>query len=236
MDIEGLGRPEPVRIPDLVHDLLPSDDLARIGHEKVKEVELTGRHVDGLALLGHRAGGRIQADRSHLDGGAPLRWLAPPHDGSDPRRELTDGEGFDDVIVGPELEPEYSVDLLASSGEHDDGHARLLADVARQVPPVATGQHHVEEDEVRELPGARFARDRQCRRDLWGEPLAFEALGQGFSDGLLVLHDQDARLHERDGTAGQEPFRGSRGYVLSSARLEMSLLTWYPPWSLDFGN
>jgi hypothetical protein len=35
---------------------------------------------------------------------------------------------------------------------------------------------------------------------------------------------------------GREPFRGSRGYVLSFARLEMSLLTWYPPWSLDFGN
>jgi hypothetical protein len=73
MDVEGLGRPEPMRIPDLVHDLLPADDLTRIGHEKVKEVELTRRHVDGPALLGHGPGGWIQADRAHLDGGPALR-------------------------------------------------------------------------------------------------------------------------------------------------------------------
>jgi hypothetical protein len=157
-------------------------------------------------------------DPAHLDGRAALRWLAAAHDGSDPRGELTDGEGFDDVVISPELEPEHPVDLLAPCREHDDGYVRELADLPSQVPPIAIGKHHIEEDEVWYLAVACFAGDRQRRRHLRGEPLALEALGQRLGDGLLVLNHQDPGLHEADGTAGFERLWAYR-VILSSAAM-----------------
>src|ERR671914_2615555 len=60
VDVEGLRRAEPVRIPDLVHDLLASDDLSGAGHQQLQEVELLGGELDRLAVSRDGARGRIQ--------------------------------------------------------------------------------------------------------------------------------------------------------------------------------
>src|SRR4051812_24290359 len=47
--VEGLGRPEPVLVPDLVHEALAGDDGTGLGVEHGQDVELLGRH-DQLCL------------------------------------------------------------------------------------------------------------------------------------------------------------------------------------------
>ena len=53
--VESLGRPEPVWIPDLVHDPLPTQDLAGVGHQEVQQVELASRHLERFVVLGDGA-------------------------------------------------------------------------------------------------------------------------------------------------------------------------------------
>src|SRR5205814_1474145 len=46
MHVERLGRPEPVLVPDLRHDLLAGDDAPRFSHQECQQVELLRRELD----------------------------------------------------------------------------------------------------------------------------------------------------------------------------------------------
>jgi signal transduction histidine kinase len=204
VDVERLRRSEPMWVPDLVHDLLALDDLARVGHEHEQEVELTRRELHGFSVLGHGAGRGIEPQTSDFDRRLALGRLPAPHDRADPRRELPRGERLHDVVVGAELEPQDPVDLLTASGEHDDRHLGALADLSAQVAAVAVGQHDVEQDDVGLDPVERLARALDGARHLRVEPVALEMLGERLGDGLLVLDDQDAGFHASDGIAGPD--------------------------------
>src|SRR5690349_21515571 len=45
MHVEGLGGPPPLAVPDLPHDLLPRDHLARLVDQHRQQVELLGGEV-----------------------------------------------------------------------------------------------------------------------------------------------------------------------------------------------
>ena len=53
--------------------------------------------------------------------------LAAAQDGFDPRDQLAAAERLREVIVGPHLQADDAVDLLALSGQHDDRDVRLGA-------------------------------------------------------------------------------------------------------------
>ena len=71
--VQRLGRPEPMRVPDLVHDPLSAQDLAGVGHQQVQEVELAGGELDRFAVLRDGPRGGIETEGSDLD-----RALAGP--------------------------------------------------------------------------------------------------------------------------------------------------------------
>ena len=88
MHVERLRRPEPVGIPDLVHDPFPAQDLPGVRHQEVQQIELAGGELDRVVVLGDGARGGIETERPDLDRALLISAAAAPHDGSDPRREL----------------------------------------------------------------------------------------------------------------------------------------------------
>src|SRR6266487_5196355 len=44
--VERLGRGPPLRVPDLAHDLLPGDHLARVAQQDPEQVEFLGGQVE----------------------------------------------------------------------------------------------------------------------------------------------------------------------------------------------
>src|SRR5262245_58284270 len=44
--VQRLGRPPPLAVPDLPHDLIPGDHLARLGHQQMQQVEFLRRQVE----------------------------------------------------------------------------------------------------------------------------------------------------------------------------------------------
>ena len=59
MHVQGLGGPEPHRLPDLTHQLLAGDDLALLAHQDSQQVELLGGQLKLLLVEEGTAGIRV---------------------------------------------------------------------------------------------------------------------------------------------------------------------------------
>src|SRR5206468_463744 len=69
--VERLGRGPPLRVPDLAHDLLPGDHLARVAQQDPEQVEFLGGQVDveqdQVDALAQRLVQRAGTVRRHVD-------------------------------------------------------------------------------------------------------------------------------------------------------------------------
>ena len=113
--------------------------------------------VNGIgARRGSRAGcaRRPRGHRSATGPRGPSRAGGSPQDGAHPREQLGAAEGFDDVVVGAELEADDLVELGAPRSQHDQRNARVAPDLPADIPAVPVGQREVEDHEVELLPRA----------------------------------------------------------------------------------
>ena len=193
MDVERLGRAEPVDVPDLVDEPLAAHDGAGLAHEQGEEVELLARELQRLAVERHGARRRVELDGADLQragrrGGRGGARAA--QDGADAGDELARAERLDDVVVGAELEAQHAVGLVAAGGEHDHRHALAVAQLAQQVEARAVGEHDVEEHEVGALAAGDLEPGRQRAGRLRAEALASEGFRQRNGDRLFVLDEQ----------------------------------------------
>src|ERR671931_354682 len=125
VDVERLGRAEPVRVPDLVDEALARDDRAGLAHEEVEELELLAGEVEVFTVQARLSPGAVHPD------------------GADVERGAAAGRGG-----GAELEADDAVGLLAPRREHDDRDVGALAELSGDVVARAVREHDVEEDEV----------------------------------------------------------------------------------------
>src|SRR6266540_5312085 len=196
VDIERLGRAEPVPVPDLVDEALAGDDAAGLSRQQLEKLELLAGQLHVPTTQARRPPAAVDPQRADLHDLRAFRCSfraipGPPQHRSDPRGHLTRAEGLDDVVVGAELEADDAVGLLAAGGEHDDGDSGALPKRASHVVARAVGERHVEEDEVRQLVAGRLDRVRHGAGDARVEPLAAERLRKGLDDRGLVLDHQD---------------------------------------------
>src|SRR3954452_1094081 len=71
MDVEGLARPEPLGVPDLLERSLARHDDPGVGHQELEQLVLLAREVQGASGAGARPGGGIElylAEREPLGG------------------------------------------------------------------------------------------------------------------------------------------------------------------------
>ena len=68
---------------------------------------------------------------------------------ADPSLKLLRTEGFDHIVVRPELQARDPVSDIAESCEHHDRNIRLLAQFLTDPVAIELRHHHVEHDQIR---------------------------------------------------------------------------------------
>src|SRR5262249_13059710 len=113
---------EPVLAPDLVQQLVTTEDPARCSHQDRKELEFLGCHLHPSSH--HRDLETMPIDlevtgpeMGLLAIGRPR--LAPPHDRPHAGEKLARGKRLRDVVIGPHLEAQHLVPFLDAAGHHD---------------------------------------------------------------------------------------------------------------------
>ena len=138
--------------------------------------------VDGEALKAHRVPVLVLLLGAH-----------PVHNGVYPHHQLFGGEGFDHVVVHPQLEAVDAVVLLPPGGEHEHRGLAHLADLRHGGEAVQLRHHHVHDDQVEsfgvfptELHGLHAVLRLGDR-----VALEFRVLADEHADfGLVVYHQQ----------------------------------------------
>ena len=212
MHVERLGVAEVVGSPDAVDELTPREHAARVAQQQLEQLELLERHRDLAAVDGHLVPIDIHAHAVGLErtvSEAVVLDLAA-QDGPDARQQFPSRIRLRHVVVGTELETHDDVDLAVLRGEHDDGHARALSQLAAHLGTREPGQHEIEQHEVG--PRAIELGDRReaVLDDRRLVALPAEKVGERLAQRGLVFNDEDAghvRAFDRVGAASRT--RGS---------------------------
>ena len=189
--VHAAGGDEHVVAPDRPQDVVARQRPAHLAAEILQQPELLGGQRHFLAAAQQPVAGQVQLAFAEME--HPLLALAPPaQERLHPGQKLLDAEGLGHVVVGPEVQPQHDVALLALGREHDDGHVQpVLADQAADLVAVDLGQHDVQQDQIR--PGV--AGERQAPLPVGGgqDPIALEleVVLQAAEHGGVVFDDQD---------------------------------------------
>jgi hypothetical protein len=112
-----------------------------------------------------------------------------PHAGTQlPRRER-----LGDVVVSAQLGPDGPVRLLAAGCHQDHRHGGAAADPPAELQPVGSGQHHVEDDQVRRIALEETARVVAVRRLDRPEAVALEVPHHHIAHIRVVVDHQHRR-------------------------------------------
>ncbi len=115
------------------------------------------------------------------------------------RDQLARVERLGQIIVGADLQPDDTIDILALGGDHQHRHVADRAQPAAERQPVLPRQHHVEDREIDPPPFVDAVELlRRATADRL-EPLACKQAGHERSDFVIVLDDgNQAGAHTAD--------------------------------------
>ena len=135
-----------------VHDLVARQHAARGARQHYQQVELVRREVARLAGQPRLAGGQIndQTTKLELVLGRGLGRRAAQQS-LEPGQQLARLERLGQVVVGADLQADDAVHGFAARREHQQRQAARAgfgAQLAREVQPVAVGQHQVQQQRV----------------------------------------------------------------------------------------
>ena len=118
-----------------------------------QQVKFLGGQGDVLAFHQQLAGVGVQAQALEFQwlAGLEVFLIDTPQYGVHARNHLLRTEGFDDVVIRPQIQAAQPVAEFAFSGEHNDRNAVGQADLAGQSQPIDARQHQVQHDQVRAL-------------------------------------------------------------------------------------
>ena len=155
-----------------------------------------------------------------MDHASEIRVAAAEHR-ADPGKQLGKVKRFDQVVVGPELEPLDPIAGLVARAENDDPSCAVARQGAAELPPVDARHHQVEHDQVR----LELVDDAEGDMTVWSgadiEPLMAQAERDEVGDALLVVDDEEAGLPthclEYMSRLATTPPRDDREYGFSAA-------------------
>jgi D-alanyl-D-alanine carboxypeptidase/D-alanyl-D-alanine-endopeptidase (penicillin-binding protein 4) len=172
-------------------DSASGDGAIGAAHEEFEEAEFGGSEGDGFAVASDIAGGGIEAEVSRAEfwngrlGGTAC-------DGTEAGEEDVEGEGFDEVIVGPGVEAGNDVVWGIAGGEHEDGGAVFVgAEATGDFEAGVAGHHDVEDDGVEVSDGKGGEGFFAVAGEGDGVVLFLEALGEEVSHGWFVFGDEE---------------------------------------------
>ena len=146
--------------PGPAHKRLAAQHDPRLRQQDVEQIELLVCQLDIAPADAYTAARWIHfdvAERNRLLSAVELgrdSSASAPHHGANTCQQLADPEGFRQIVVGPAVQSEHLVRLVAARGEHEDGYVAVRG-VAAYRPadghPVNPRQHQVEHDEIERL-------------------------------------------------------------------------------------
>ena len=83
--------------------------------------------LNRLSVDQNLAPSRVQHHAVHFDSAAGGLRFNAPEDGADTRREFARIEGFRQVVVGAEFQPDDAVHIFSACGQHQHRHTAVLA-------------------------------------------------------------------------------------------------------------
>jgi hypothetical protein len=137
---------------------------------------------------------RVELNIRDPDEGRRRRVTSPQRSYS--RKELSHGEGFDQVVVGAAVQPCYAVIDSAEGSEHQNRHGRVLTAAVTQVlgdgEPRPTRKNEVKHDKVVWIDVCELKGCADVGSVVDGEGFALKGDAYGVSDGGFVFNEENA--------------------------------------------
>lgn len=104
----------------------PGEHLAGMAQEELEQQELCAGQLQPAVTAPDLVGPKIEGEIGESQALARTCHLAAAQQGSQPRQELLEGEGLDQVIVGAGVQAIHAVGYGVARGEHEHGRAVAL--------------------------------------------------------------------------------------------------------------
>ncbi|GAA4233048.1 hypothetical protein GCM10022254_34520 [Actinomadura meridiana] len=197
VDVERLGRAEPVLAPHLPHQHVARHGPPGPAHQRRQQVELAGPQVQLAVGEEHLPGRDVERERPdlHQFGGhlGPAAAERP-----EPGQQFPRPERFDHVVVGARVQRHDDLDLAGAGGDHEDAH---LGQPGPQPPAqddaVHVGQAEVEQDEPGAAAQHRLGRLPAVARQRRRVSLGAQNGDQIGADFRVVFDDQQVSVGHR---------------------------------------
>ncbi|MCY1350503.1 hypothetical protein D9M69_367380 [compost metagenome] len=159
--------------------------------QQLQQGELLGAQVDASAIAFDPSAQQVEAQVGGLQVGEGGGAGTAAQQGAHPRQQLGEGERLDQVVVGAQLQALHAVGDAVAGGEEQHRHAAAgLAQAAQDLPAVAAGQHHVEDDQVMVAGQRQVLTFEAVARQFDAEAGLAEALLQVLAGLGFVFDDQ----------------------------------------------
>ena len=165
-----------------------------MGQKQPQQLKFLEGQRHPLAL--RRDGVAVQIQR-YAAAGKPMALLgrgAAPQHCLDAGDHLHHAEGLYQIVVGPHVETLYLVVFHALGGGHDDGHRLCpgcLTQIAQQRHAVLSGQHHVQQHQLRRLRFQRFPEAGAVGKATGLKTRGVQRIYLDLADAGVILHTPD---------------------------------------------
>ncbi len=187
--VNHVGLRVEVIVPHLLEQHGAGDDLPGMAHQVLEQAELARLHVYALAGARHRAREQVHLEIGDAElGGRRVHGRAAA-ERFHASEELGEGEGLDEIVVAPGLEPLHPLVHRGERREEEDrGLVALGAQGFHQAHAIhAARQHAVEHQHVELLRGGEEESVAAIGRVLHRVPGLLEALAHEAGDLGIVL-------------------------------------------------
>jgi hypothetical protein len=191
---------------------LRGEELGLVGHLQLKGAQLIATLLKRMGLLGGRA--YRQGDIRGFAVEAQQTLAA--------QLQLTKLEGFDQIIVGPGIQPNHPITRGRQGRQDQDGKSLAeLPNPAEHIDAVPIGKQQVEEEQIRLALLEDLEQGEGTVKSLKRPAVLMELLLQESAHGLVVVEDP----HIPGGTTSPEFLSGSplNGALLQQVAIDRQL-------------
>ncbi|MNK99550.1 hypothetical protein D3C87_1199520 [compost metagenome] len=175
-------------------DFFPGQNPPGVGHQQPEQIKLGAGQFDAIVVQPGFAQGVVDHQRAELQ--TPLffrdrlRGFTASQQRLDPRQQQARTHRLAYVIVGAQVEAEDLVGVVAARGEHQDRAVIAVTDLAANAQAVFTGQHQVEDHQVRLFLDDARRRQGAIALDRHAQAIGFQVVAGQFGQTLVVFDNQ----------------------------------------------
>src|SRR5438552_8696735 len=136
VDVDGPRLAGVREAPDVLEQLVPRQDDARLAAEGLEQLELLRPQRDRRPGHGHFVSRGVEQEVPDLERTRPSAAGGAADDRVDPRDELARVERLGEVVVEPGVEAGHLLTVLGASGEREHGRIVHAAELRDEVPAV----------------------------------------------------------------------------------------------------